>query len=252
MVETHSHLKIDSREPKDIIDHFVPLGASKEQLNVGDYIFENDESIVIIERKELSDARKSIQDGRWTDQKKRMNDVRSEEKLKRVCCIILIEGKNGLGLDPWEQYESTSVVSDKMLNHAIINSLVLDSVCILMCQTRKDLIETLEHISNITLDSKGSKRSKTTLGNTPKQKIYMDIFKNQLMLIHGVSGDGADAICKEYKGLYDLFVDIQTHGEKYVVKKVADLVKMESQRKIGQAVATRIVSSFGMSNNSAI
>lgn len=250
------HLIIDSREPKDIIDHFCSLGARKEQLNVGDYLFESDDSLVIVERKELADARHSIVDGRWSDQKSRMNDIKeSHGQEKKVVCMILIEGKRGLGPDPWEQYESKSVVSETTLDHAILNSAILDSIYVLMVQTRKDLIHVLEYIATITHPKHTISKNRLTaksIGNTPKQKVFTDIFRNQLLLIHGVSGDAADAICNIYDSLYTMFVDFQNHGEKELIQKIANLKKQASQRKIGQAVATRIVSSLTPPNKSAI
>lgn len=239
------HMTVDSREPNDVMDHFAPMGAQSMQLNVGDYIFENEDLMVIVERKELGDAKKSIQDGRWSDQKKRMNDVKTNDDSKRVCCVILIEGKRGLGPDPWEQYETNTIKnqSEMVLDHAIMNSVILDSIGVLMVQTRKDMIEALEYIGKIT--KSGFKRGKSTqgyVGNTPKQKISMDIFRNQLMLIHGVSVECADAIIQIYASFFEMFKDYEQNGEDFVIRRIAELKK--GQRKIGQAVAARIVSSF--------
>jgi ERCC4-type nuclease len=236
-----NHMKVDCREPKDVLDYFGLKGAQSMQLNIGDYIFENDDLMVIVERKELADAKKSIQDGRWSDQKQRMNDVKTNNDT-RVCCIILIEGKRGLGPDPWEQYESNNQ-SETVLDHAIMNSVILDSIGVIMVQTRKDMIEALEYIGKITKG--GFKRRKIGqgyVGSTPKQKVSMDIFRNQLMLIHGVSVECADSVNQVYESMYDLFKDYEQNGGDHVIQKIAHLKK--GQRKIGQAVAARIVSSL--------
>ena len=72
-LNTKIELLIDNRETK-IKEHFKNKDyVTIENLELGDIIFKyNNEIVLIIERKTLSDLAASIKDGRYNEQKKRL------------------------------------------------------------------------------------------------------------------------------------------------------------------------------------
>jgi len=93
-------LLIDNREPESIIKYINYLNDLIENkiiieiksLDVGDYIFfdENEnENIIIIERKSLSDLESSIKDGRYTEQSYRLTNM---QDIHNHNIYYLIEG----------------------------------------------------------------------------------------------------------------------------------------------------------------
>ena len=76
-------LYIDNREPKQIINYLNILNKNTNyiievtNLELGDYLIYdeiNDKTLVIIERKSLSDLEASIKDGRYNEQSFRLNN----------------------------------------------------------------------------------------------------------------------------------------------------------------------------------
>lgn len=90
-------LYIDSREPKQIINLITNYNNNaKEQfeiiiksLDLGDYLIEyEDKSLILFERKSLSDLEASIKDGRYSEQSYRLNEC----VIANHNIIYLIEG----------------------------------------------------------------------------------------------------------------------------------------------------------------
>lgn len=83
-------LKIDSREGK-VLELFkgTTKNITQEQLLIGDFtIYKNNELVVLIERKTLSDLVSSLIDGRYNEQSLRLNN----HELNNHNIIYLIEG----------------------------------------------------------------------------------------------------------------------------------------------------------------
>ena len=72
-------LLIDSREPKEIINilSFRLKSIEMTNLDIGDFIIknDNDEDIMIFERKKISDLIASIKDGRYAEQSFRLSQI---------------------------------------------------------------------------------------------------------------------------------------------------------------------------------
>ena len=90
-------LYIDNREPKQIINYLNVLNENTKytievkNLEVGDYLIYddiNDKTLVIIERKSLSDLESSIKDGRYNEQSFRLDG----NSLPNHNIYYLIEG----------------------------------------------------------------------------------------------------------------------------------------------------------------
>ena len=84
-------LFVDSREPKDIISLLESrVNIETGNLDVGDFLIKNDEDeiIMIFERKSLNDLVSSIKDGRYNEQSFRL----SEHPLENHNIYYIIEG----------------------------------------------------------------------------------------------------------------------------------------------------------------
>ena len=126
-------LLIDNRESK--LKEFVnlELNIKLENLDIGDFIYKNDnEIILLIERKTLPDLSSSIKTGRYREQKKRI--LNSEIPIDRV--LYLIEGN--LNFEG-----KTDGLPNKTLVSSIVNLLLRDNIKVLFT---KDLNETFIYI----------------------------------------------------------------------------------------------------------
>ena len=92
-------LYIDNREPKAIIDALEFINNSSKNkitielanLDLGDFVLydeKNEQNIIIIERKSLTDLEASIKDGRYNEQSYRL----SQNTLANHNIYYLIEG----------------------------------------------------------------------------------------------------------------------------------------------------------------
>ena len=79
-------LLIDLREPKTLVQNIIVLNETsktkviiiQKNLDIGDYVFYdevNEQPLLIIERKSLSDLESSIKDGRYKEQSFRLNEA---------------------------------------------------------------------------------------------------------------------------------------------------------------------------------
>ena len=92
-------LVIDLREPKTLVAYITSLNESaknkvtiiQKNLDIGDFVFydeKNERTLLIIERKSLSDLESSIKDGRYNEQSFRLN----EAPINNHNIIYLLEG----------------------------------------------------------------------------------------------------------------------------------------------------------------
>ena len=84
-------LFVDSREPKDIISLIESrVNIETGNLDIGDFLIKNDddEIVMIFERKSLNDLVSSIKDGRYNEQSFRL----SEHPLDNHNIYYIIEG----------------------------------------------------------------------------------------------------------------------------------------------------------------
>jgi crossover junction endonuclease MUS81 len=113
---------------------FKDITIKSKNLDLGDIIIKDKDNndILIIERKTISDLICSIKDGRYKEQKERLlhsikNNVRK---------IMLIEGNN----------MNNFTLSTKTFNSVIINTLLRDNIHIHITKSIEDTIEFIENI----------------------------------------------------------------------------------------------------------
>ena len=199
-------LKIDNRETK-----LIPLlekPFSVEQLDIGDIQIvasledEKEEQLILIERKTIDDLAKSIVDGRYREQKKRILG----SSFKKI--IYLIEGDI-------EGYSGS--LPKSTLRNTLINCTVRDNIYILRSKDLEEssyIIKTMyeklnsgsymvgtgckiTHTQTIVHQNKGR-------NNTPEQ-----CYINQLAQIPGISGKVAIEIAKEFPKIKDLLAKLE-------------------------------------------
>jgi ERCC4-type nuclease len=234
------------------------------QLPLGDIVIksvEDDQTIIIFERKTCTDLLSSINDGRYRDQKTRLI---ANYSLDQICYIIEANISNSL-----DKYRKNG---KKIVIGALVNKLFRDKIKILRTST---INETCDFILNIckkinsnpeffikssndlqkTLNNEN--KNETSLSNSLSTNEYLSNIKVakkdnidgnavsvlSLTIIPGVSHKVANLIISKVESLNKLIVMINNDREE-TIKTIQNLemdVASGKKRKIGSKVATRIV-----------
>jgi hypothetical protein len=208
-----------------------------EQLDVGDVmVIHNNCCKLLIERKTPSDLNSSLVDGRWIDQRKRMcQTVEVSHPITRR--MILIEGSRtdlSTGADgaiaSWLMRGSGSVIYTN------------DTI-----DTMHTIIRLIKKIHEADSDSAGVWDSAPIplRGGVHKRKADnmtegSHLLVSQLMQIPSVSRRVAEAIVGENRCMYE-FLSHPTACQTYTI---AGLFPLGSKRRIGDAVANRVVNAL--------
>ena len=238
-------LYIDNREPKQIINYLNVLNENTKytievtNLEVGDYLIYddiNERTLVIIERKSLSDLESSIKDGRYNEQSFRLDGY----SLPNHNIYYLIEGNIiNYRNDKFKGTLYSSLVSISYYKgFSILNSV--------------NNIESAEIINGFVnkLVRENSKTCYYNIENLSEQKEeYVNVVKTtkkanvtreniniiMLMQIPNVSHQSATTIINKFKTLKDLTIALESDGE------CLDSLKLESSnRKISKNVVQNI------------
>ena len=230
-------IEIDNRE-RSLIERLNEMKVEFQvtTLDAGDIrISHNDVTIIIIERKTITDLDQSICDNRYRDQKKRLLD-----NYDRKCIMYIIEGAI------YTQFGNISKfnVSYDRIKGAVINTLIRDDLKVMSV---KDVNETAEFICDVAkrVEKNPEKYTNTDESTTPTIKNMSRHTKNSyvtkeafvtmtLCNIPGVSNNTAFAIIKHYRTIQNL---IETGN----INDIAEL-KLSSGRRIGVKVATQVCS----------
>ena len=243
-------LFIDLREPKTLVAYITSLNESaknkvtiiQKNLDIGDFVFydeKNERTLLIIERKSLSDLESSIKDGRYNEQSFRLN----EALIHNHNIIYLLEGaiinyKNALfrntlysTLFSLNYYKGFSVINS--LNQVETGDLLLAFASKLIRENKPgfycDLSNNVNVINNtnITNDNyidnvKVSKKSHVNSDN---------IFQLMLMQIPGISAASAQALANEFKNIEDLISSLKDETNERLKN-----VKLASGRKLNKTI----------------
>ena len=140
------NILIDNRE-NDLIDIFesdsnmIPI--TKLNLDIGDILIQSEKFTIIIERKTISDLDASIKDGRYKEQKFRINEYLKQNSAR---CIYIIEGN----------YNAKKFrVGRKTFINTCYHTMIRDSIFILFT---KNVNETYEWIISLFNDTVKKKR----------------------------------------------------------------------------------------------
>lgn len=253
-------LIIDTREHhliQEMKNKHNGVEISIQQLDLGDIIFkENDEDILVIERKTVSDLKASICDGRNREQKARL--MSSGMNVSRI--MYVIEGDLDMPLDSKKHGLPIST-----LLGSLVNTQLRDGIKVYKTSSLK---ETANYIHKLftKLTKDGDKYFKNesgisdqqysaTLKKKKKANMTPNIwFITQLSLIPQITEKVAAVVLGKYPTISHLIKEYEITPEHLREKLLADFTfttKTGKSRKIGEKVSSRVYHFFyGIENES--
>ena len=242
-LNTKIELLIDNRETK-IKEHFKNKDyVTIENLELGDIIFKyNNEIVLIIERKTLSDLAASIKDGRYNEQKKRLLSNYAKHKI-----LYIIEGNMNKSSD-----YIVGGLPMYTLFSSVINMLLRDNINV---YKSIDIQETLRFIKKFIkklkkqgisfLTKKEISYTQAVIKSKKKENMTPKIcYLQQLSQIPRVSYKIAKTISQEYTSIVDLIKNyniLETEEDKKnMLKDIKTTSASGKQRKIGKKVSENI------------
>ena len=226
-------------------NNYNSLNIEYQQLEIGDFIIENDSLVNIIERKTIEDFQRSIVDGRYRDQKKRLLEYRTLSE-KKVIIIYLIEGT----------INQISKKYEKIFWGMIVNSILRDDIHIIQSPT---LAKSVDIIINMyekivkgiaNQENNSEKKSEITMATTGfKKSDYVTpntCYKAQLCQIPGISMKIAEAISEIYDSFPKLVNEFINLEKEERIKKLSEIfiVGTNSKRKLGKKKAEKIMNNI--------
>ena len=280
-------IKVDYRE-KDLQDKlsyyisFIPafrnLKVISENLPIGDVIISNNnEDILILERKTVSDLLSSIKDGRYEEQSYRLNG----EKIHNHNIIYLIEGDlSKLNINTFKDVKMEKLTFYSAifsLNYfkgfSVIRTFSLDETALFICNSTSKLIKAettnrkafyinsninINHNNSITVTSDNAitevQNDSDNLGiQEPTDKDYIGLVKrvkkdnitldniDEIMLcqIPGVSSVTAISIIKEFHNISNLIKCLEEKND--CLNNISHTNNKGQTRKITKTSITNIV-----------
>jgi ERCC4-type nuclease len=245
-------LLIDLREPKTLVAYITSLNENaknkvtiiQKNLDIGDFVFydeKNECTLLIIERKSLSDLESSIKDGRYNEQSFRLN----EAQIHNHNIIYLLEGaiinykntffRNTLysTLFSLNYYKGFSVINS--LNQIETGDLLLAFASKLIRENKPGFYCDLSNNVNITNNINTTNNNNNYIDNvkvTKKSHINSDnIFQLMIMQIPGISAISAQALANEFKNIEDLISSLKDEKNERLKN-----VKLASGRKLNKTI----------------
>lgn len=204
-----------------------------QTLPVGDFVFKNEEDdsiALVIERKTFDDLASSIMDGRFREQKTRLDEMKSNGA--RI--MYIIEGNV-------MQYKGKLPVTT--LQSAILNLMMSHEYMVMFCHSIKNTVEILCLIGKKLGEkacTKGSLSGVQIKLKSKGEKVKENLFLLQMMVIPGVSQLVGEAICKEYKSMPDLVNAFEGGGEHMLAE-----IQVNAKRKVGKALSSKVYKALG-------
>jgi len=210
-------LIIDNREPEEVKEGLKNVVSKCEQLNVGDYLFQDKEGNVrlVVERKTIADLQSSLKDGRFREQRSRL--------LELNCKIVyIIEGK---------------LIVDKCVSGALENLALYHNICVIPTANLKQTTQVLcslykkvgeKYIPNESSLFKGRKRNEHQVSN----------LQAMLETITGISPVISKAISIKYLTVQSLVKELEINPNLLYGFEIT------SKRKLGPKLAQKIYESF--------
>jgi len=254
-------LVYDSRELKlkELLESNKKEGITltEKYLDLGDIIFKKDEEeILIVERKTLSDLYSSIQDGRYKEQKIRLMGNYPIEKI-----VYIIEGHIPQKNTKFFK-NSKSITNGALLNMSfrdkinIIRTKDINETCDILYCIGSKIIKNPEFFSGNN-GNNGNNGSNGNNGNSTNSISYLETIKVakkdnmnpklcnvlQLSQIPGVSKVMAETIIEKYVSISNLIGEYQKIGsDESCEKEKKEMLKNTqlTNRKLGPIVSARI------------
>ena len=189
-----------------------------EKLDLGDIIFknDNDEIVIIIERKTLADLASSIRDGRYKEQSYRLNGY----PLHNHNIIYLIEGNISQYTDKYTKIKKSAIYTSMFsLNHykgfsVLRSNSINETADLILNMADKYSRENKEGFYTTSNSSLINNNTETDYTNVVK-KVKKDNITNEnigsilLSQIPGVSVKTASVIMENYNSLLDLMKNLE-------------------------------------------
>jgi ERCC4-type nuclease len=203
--------------------------VSNRNLPVGDFLFTNspemEDCCLIVERKTFSDLWCSIVDGRFRQQKERLSESTTSEKV-----IFLIEGT----------IESVPQCNHGALYGALLNITFKHGYKLLFTNSAKETFSLMQCLWKKLNNNEFDVPSQPATFISKKNKIKSNLFKAQLTVIPGVSPKIADAICNSYTSMAQLIKAYDNILEKKNQELLLTNILVDQNRKIGKATSLNI------------
>ena len=244
-------LLIDLREPKTLVQNIIVLNETsktkviiiQKNLDIGDYVFYdevNEQPLLIIERKSLSDLESSIKDGRYKEQSFRLN----EAPIINHNIIYLLEGAiiNYKEVSFRSTLYSTLFSLNYYKGFSVINTLnqietatMLIAFASKISRENKPGFYSINTTATATATATATENSEesyiSTLKTSKKSHINREnIFQLMLMQIPGISSVSALALANEFKNMETLLQSLK--DENFNVENI----KLASGRKLNKNI----------------
>jgi|UniRef100_A0A6C0J535 crossover junction endonuclease MUS81 len=215
-------LIVDNREHAVIKN--LNIDYETAQLSIGDFQFWNDDQLImVIERKTYADLAASIKDGRYSEQKYRLNEL---SKTTGCSVVYFIEGKINNNYNIPEATLKSCILSliskesYEVLQLKNCEETILALKCILMMEHKVSIIEDIEqeNVEQVIMQlyKKIKEKSKHASHSCnyneaslkTKKKTMMNphnVFVQQLCMVKSVSLTIAECIANSYPNFSSLF-----------------------------------------------
>ena len=241
-------LLIDLREPKTLVQNIISLNETaknkviiiQKNLDIGDYVFYdevNEQPLLIIERKSLSDLESSIKDGRYKEQSFRLN----EAPIINHNIIYLLEGAiiNYKEVSFRSTLYSTLFSLNYYKGFSVINTLnqietatMLIAFASKISRENKQGFYSINTTATATATENGEETYISTLKASKKSHITREnIFQLMLMQIPGISSVSALALANEFKNIETLLQSLKDENT-----KTFENIKLASGRKLNKNI----------------
>jgi ERCC4-type nuclease len=216
-------LILDTRE-HDLIN-LITLPKTVKQLDIGDILINNPDGLsILIERKTINDLIASIKDGRYKEQKARLQTYQGQ-------VIYIIEGTL-LKSNSYYEHIKGAIVSISLSNFKVIQTKNIEETVEIINKIYSKLPEKKENISGGYIENIQVKKKE----NYTPELFYLLI----LSQIPKVSKKMAQEISLKYSNLEILINEIKTNDTINISK--IEIQHEKTKRKIGEKIAQTIKS----------
>jgi ERCC4-type nuclease len=245
MEQTNLNLKIilDNRE-RELIPFFKndSIILEESNLDIGDiHFYKNNELIIIIERKSLSDLSASIKDGRYKEQKQRLLYA-IDHKIRK---IYFIEGDN------MNDFHLQQSVFDGIM----LSNVIRDKIMIYRTKNIEDTYLTLKRIyehlpkwlnENWDVDALETIEYSGIKSIKKENVTYEVAFKAMISTIPGISNSIASVLFEKYKSIENMINIIKEEGDDWVqrMNNIGNIEFGSNKKRIGDSIAKKIILYF--------
>ena len=243
-------LVIDTRE-RELIENLKKTNKIiVEQLDVGDILFRQDgETVLVIERKSVSDLKASICDGRGREQKARLLGSTPKHRI-----MYLIEGSLNKSLDYKISGLPVSTLVGSLVNTQLRDGIKvyktasIDESANFLCKLHDKLIKDGDNYFKDEEQRVSASKYSSTLKKQKKANMTPQVWLiAQLSLIPQVTEKVANVIAEQYPTVKDLILEYESTPEHLREKLLTDLkfpLKNGKSRRVGDKISSRIYQFF--------